>query len=54
MGVFLGRSERGNVKCVIWVLLLIAHSDELCGLAGFVGVDDRDLVGDDANGEAWV
>lgn len=34
------------------ILLLIAHADELRGFAGFVGVDDGDLVGNNANGES--
>lgn len=36
-----------------WDLLLVAHANELCGFASLVRVDDRDLVGDNANGKSY-
>lgn len=53
IGVFLdGQREICTARGL--ALLLIAHADELSGLASFIWVDDRDLVGDNTNGEACV
>jgi hypothetical protein len=35
-------------------LLLIAHPNELCSFSGFVGVNDGDLIRDNADGEPYI